>query len=193
MEYTQEQIDTMLAEAKKGLLTEEELTRRVTSEVDRRVETGIQKGIDTNKTKWEEEFLRKQTMTAEEIAAKTVKDAQDILSAKEKEINRKANLTDARELLATAGVPKAQYDKVVNILISEDSEATKVNVQNFIDTFSAMKTEIETQIKSDISKIPPPNQNINKPTTKTDFDKLGFADKVAFKQTHPDLYKEFIK
>ncbi len=192
-EYTQEQIDAMIAEAKKGLFGEDELTRRVTSEVDRRVETGIQKGLETHKSKWEEEFKRKQTLTAEELASQKMKEMQETLTTKEKEINRKANLTDAKDMLASAGVPKSQYEKVVSMLVNEDSESTKANVQSFIETFTSLKTDLETQIKTEFTKVPPPSQGDNKPITKADFDKMGYAEKIKFKQTNPEQYKEFMK
>ena len=193
MNYTQEQLDAAVAEARKGLFTEDDLTRRVTSEVDRRVESGIQKGLETQRAKWEEEYKRTQNLTAEQLAAEKLREAQESLSAKEREINRKANLADAKDMLSSAQVPKAHYEKVVGMLVTENAEDTKSRVQNFIDAFLAMKSEVETQIKSDVSKVPPPDQNKTKPITKADFDKMGFSEKVAFKQSNPELYKEFIK
>ena len=94
MEYTQEQIDKIIndaqLEAKKGLFTEEDLTRRVTSEVDRRVETGIQKGLDTHKTKWEEEFTKQANMTAEELAKQKLDEQMKLITTKELEIKKKS-------------------------------------------------------------------------------------------------------
>lgn len=192
-EYTQEQIDELLetarTEARTGLFTQDDLEKKVQSETDRRVNSALEK----KKPEWEAEYTRTQNLSAEQIAAEKMKEAQDNLTTKEKEINRKANLTDAKDMLTSAGIPKAQYDKVVGMLVSDDAEVTKANVQNFIDTFSALKTDIETQVKADISKVPPPDQSKNRPVTKADFDKLSFADKVAFRQTRPELYKEFIK
>ena len=192
-EYTDEQLNEMLekakTEARTGLFTQEELEKKIQQESDRRVNTALEK----KKPEWEAEYQRKQNMTAEQLAEEKMKTERETLIVKEREINRKSNLTDAKDMLTTAGIPKSQYGKIVDMLVSEDAETTKANVQNFIDTFSAMKTEIETKVKEDISKIPPPNQGQNKPTTKADFDKLGFAEKVAFKQSNPELYKEFMK
>ena len=54
-EYTQEQVDAIVAEkvadATKGLFDEDTLNAKVTAEVDRRVESGIQKGLETQRKK----------------------------------------------------------------------------------------------------------------------------------------------
>jgi len=192
MEYTQEQIDEIVASSKKGLFSESDLNRKVDSEVDRRVNSGIEKGLETNRIKWEEDFKKKQTMTAEEIVSKQLRDEKDALSIKEKEINKKSNRIEAKDMLSGAGVPKSQYDKVIEMMVNDDIDVTKNNVQTFIDTFLSIKTDIETKIKSESSKIPAPNQGKNEPITKSDFNKMGFAEKVNFKKTNPETYKEFM-
>lgn len=194
MELTQEQLDQMLVDAKKGLFTEDELTRRVTSEVDRRVESGIQKGLETQKAKWETELTEKAKLSAEEIARKELDEQRQSLTAKEKEILRKANLIDAKDMLSSAEIPKAQYEKIITMLVSEDEESTKANVQNFIDVFNTTKTEIETKIKTEFSKIPNPEQGKGElPKTKADFDKMSYLEKQNLKKDNPELFAQFMK
>lgn len=197
-EMTQEQIDALvaerIAEAKKGLFTEDELTKRVTSEVDRRVESGIQKGLETQKQKWERELAEKAKLTAEELAKKEFEERTNELSSKEREIKRKANLIDAKDMLANAEIPKSQYEKVITMLVSDDDEATKTNVQNFINVFNETKNDIEAKVKAQFSTIPSPNQGDGtKVVTKKDFINMKYGEKMAFKETHPELYKEYIK
>lgn len=197
-ELTQEQLDALIAEkineAKKGLFTEEDLTKKVTAEVDRRVESGIQKGLETQKKKWEEDLASKAKMTAEEIAQKQFEEKLKEVSAKEAEIKRKANLIDAKDMLSEASIPKAQYEKLIDILVSDDSDSTKSRVQNFIDVFNNTKLEIETQVKSTLSNVTSPTQgNGDKVITKSDFIKMPYGEKLKLKQTNPELYKEFMK
>lgn len=196
-EFTQEQIDKMIAdkveEAKKGLFTEEDLNKKVTAEVDRRVESGIQKGLETQKQKWEREFAERAKLTAEELAKKDFEEKMSGITAKEQEISRKANLIDARDMLTEAQIPKANYDNFLSMLVTNDAEQTKKNVQNFIDVFNKTKSDIETKVKTELSKVPPPAKGEPKAVTKDDFKKMGYADKLKFKTEHPDLYKEFIK
>jgi len=194
MEYTQEQLDAMIAEAKKGLFTEDELTKRVTSEVDRRVESGIQKGLETQKQKWERELAEKAKLSAEELAKKEFEEKVNGLTAKEKEIQKKANRLEAVEMLTNASIPKSQYEKVMSVLISDDENATKANVQNFIDVFNSTKAELETKIRGEASNVKPPETSGNNGVvTKQEFDKMGYADKLKFKQANPELYKKFTK
>lgn len=198
LQFTQEQLDALIAtkvsEAKTGLYTEEDLTKKVTSEVDRRVESGIQKGLETKKQKWEIEFAERAKLSAEEIAKKELDDKLATFAEREKEISKKANLLEAKSLLSEASVPKSHYDKFIGMLVSDNEEVTKVNVQNFIDMFNSTKSEIETKVKSEFTNIPKPGANANPGVvTKTEFDKMGYADKMKFKQSNPEMYKQFIK
>lgn len=195
--FTQEQIDSMIAEkvneARKGLFTQEDLEKRVTSEVDRRVESGIQKGLETQRQKWEREFAEKAKLSAEELAKKELDEKIKGLSNKEVEINRKANLIEAKDMLSEAHIPKSQYDKIITMLVTDDAEQTKSNVQNFISMFSETKTEIETKIKSEFSSIKPPKQGEDKPLTKEAFLKMSYSEKLKLKQSNIELYNSFIK
>ena len=197
-EYTQEQLDQILAEklaeATKGLYTEDDLQRKVMSEVDRRVETGIQKGLETQKQKWERELSERAKLSAEELARKDFEEQLQAVTKKEREIQKKANMLDAKDMLADAQIPKAQYDKIIGMLVSDDSETTKANVQNFIDMFTNTKVEIETKVKSEFTKIPSPKTGTgNETVTKDDFIKMSYSEKLKLKTSNPELYKEFIK
>jgi hypothetical protein len=198
LNLTQEQLDALIAdkisEAKRGLFTEEDLQRKVTSEVDRRVESGIQKGLETQKQKWERELAERAKLSAEELAKKDYEEKVQAVTAKEKEIQKRANLIDAKSMLTEASIPKSHYDKLIGLLVSDNEDVTRANVQNFIDMFNVTKTEIETKVKSEFTKIPTPNQGRGNDTpTKQDFDKMSFSEKVKFKSSNPDLYKQFTK
>ncbi len=175
------------------MYTEDEFNRKLTAEVDRRVESGIQKGLETQREKWEREAREKATLSAEELAKKAIEEKSQELTAKEKEIAKRANKIEAKEKLSDAGIPKSHYDKFLDVLISEDSEATLTNVQNFIEMFNSTKKEIETKVKGELSTVQKPTQGESNKITKADFVKMGYAEKVKFKTEHPDLYKEFMK
>lgn len=192
-EFTQEQLDQMLADAKKGLFTEEELQRKVTAEVDRRVETGIQKGVETQRQKWEREFSERMKLSAEELAKKEFEEKQKELDGKSKEISKKANLLAAKELLSEANIPKKQYENFLGVLVNDSEDATKENVNSFITMFNSTKSELEQTLKAQMSNVPPPKQGDGeKPVSKADFDKMGYAEKIKFKTAHPEDYKKFI-
>lgn len=198
LKFTQEQLDALInervAESKKGLLTEDEFNRKLTSEVDRRVETGIQKGLETHKSKWQLELEERAKLSAEELAKKDYESKATELTAKEKELARKSNLLDAKSKLAEASIPHSYYDKFIGVLVTDDSEGTAMNINNFIEVYNSTKADIENQVKSQYSKIPKPNTPVESGTiSKDDFIKMGYAEKVKFKEEHPELYKKFIK
>lgn len=197
MDYTQEQLDALIAEkvaeAKKGLFTEEDLTKKVTAEVDRRVETGIQKGLETQKQKWEREQAERLKLSAEELAKKEFEEKLKEVSSKEKEIQRKANLLEAKNMLAEADIPKSKYEKVISVLVSDDETATKENVTSFITMFTETKQDLEAKLKEQMSNIKPPNTGTSGTLTKDDFKKMGYAERLKLKTENPELYKEFTK
>ena len=197
LNLTQEQLDKLVAEkladARKGLFTEEDLQKKVTAEVDRRVETGIQKGLETHKKKWEMEFGERAKLSAEELAKKDFDEKLQTITQKELDIKRKANQLEAKSMLSEASIPKSHYEKFIGILVSDDEETTNANVTNFIEMFNSTKLELETKIKGEYSNVPKPDQGNNKPITKSDFVKMSYLDKIKFKEKYPDVYKEFIK
>lgn len=195
MEYTQEQVDKMVAEAvskaKEGLYTKEDFDRKLTAEVDRRVETGIQKGLDTYKSKWEQEFQKKASMTAEELAQQKLQEEMKNIKSKESEITKRANLLDARDMLS-GKVPKDYYDKFLNVLVTEDGDTTKQNVENFIDMFNSAKSDIEKNLKKEFTNVTPPGEGGDKVVSKKDFNTMSYMQKLEFKKNNPEQYKEFV-
>lgn len=192
MEFTQEQIDKMVAdkvaEATQGLYTKSDLDR----EVDRRVESGIQKGVETQKSKWQEEFERKASLTAEERVKEQMAQMQTEIADREKALALKANTLDAKELLVDAGVKKEDLDKALQMTVSDNGEATKQNVTQFIEMFNGMKTDLETKIKAELSHVPAPEVGQGEVMTADKFKKLGYQAQMDFKAENPKQYKQFM-
>jgi transketolase len=197
VEYTQEQLDALIKqkvdEATRNLYTKADLDREVTKEVDRRVESGIQKGLETQKSKWEKEFAEKAQMSAEELAQKEYQAKLDEITQREKELAKTSNLIEAKNKLAEAEVPKTYYEKLLDTLVKDDTDVTNANVTNFIESYKNTVAEIEGKMKSEYTKVKPPIQGENGPTTKQDFTKMSYGEKLKFKQENPEQYKEFIK
>lgn len=194
-EYTQEQIDAMIAEAKKGLYTKDELEREITRETDRRVESGIKKGIETQKEKWEREFRERAELSAEELAKKQLAEREKELANREKSIAINANRLNARKALIDAGVPESYYGKLIDNLVSADADKTTTNIQTMVETYNSIKADIETSVRSELSEVPSPPGGTggNGEVTKEVFDKMTSAQKIEFKQKEPELFRELIK
>lgn len=199
MDYTQEQLDEIIAgkvsEAKKGLFTEEDLQRKVTSEVDRRVESGIQKGIETQKGKWEADLNAKAKLTAEELAQAEFAEQLKELTVRESAMSKRSNMLDAKDALSTAKIPSEQYDKFLDLMVADDKDVTKANVDNFVEMFNNTKKTLETQIKLELSNVPAPktNQGDAGDITKDKFMKMGYAEKIKLKADNPEIYNKLIK
>lgn len=195
MEYTQEQIDKMIADAKaeatKGLFTKEDLEKEVTREVDRRVETGIQKGIETAHSKWQEEADRKAKLTAEQLAEEKLQEQLGNITARETELNVRANKLDALSKLSTAGVPQSYYEKLLGNLINGDADVTSANVDNLIEVYTTTKTQIEADIKAKMANVAPPAGGgaHDGEMTKEKFSKLSYSDKLELKSSKPEVFK----
>lgn len=197
MEFTKEQqeyIDNLIVEKTKGLFTKEDLDKEVTREVDRRVESGIQKGLETHKSNWKKEFEEQSKLSAEELANKKLEDKLSEINNKESELFMRANTLDAKSMLSDAGIPKDHYEKFVGILVTDDGDVTKTNVDNFITTFNETKAEMEQSIKKQYANIPSPNQGGSKGgVDKEKFAKMGYLEKLALKQDNLELYNELSK
>lgn len=186
-----EQVDGQ--ETKGKVFTEDEFNKKLTAEVDRRVESGIQKGLETQKQKWQREFEERAKLTAEEIAQKHLEEKTQELTAKEREIAKRANRLEAKELLSGAEIPKAHYDKFLDVLISDDADVTTQNVNNFVEMFNSTKKEIETRLKTEMSTVRNPKQGESeKQMSKAEFNKLPYAKKVEMKRDNPELWKQFM-
>lgn len=174
--------------------TQAQFESKLTSEVDRRVESGIQKGLQTQRDKWKEELQKEANLTAEERAKKEFDDKIAELQTKEIEVSRRANKLDAQDKLSEAGVPKSQRERVISMIVSEDKELTDEKVKAFIDIFNDTKNEVETQVRSTYSKVNPPSSGGSAtPTNKEAFTKMTYSDKMQFKKEHPEEFKQFIK
>ena len=202
MEFTPEQqeaidllVETAKAEAKVGLFTEEDLNKKVTAEVDRRVDTGIKKGIETQRSKWEQEYAAKANMTAEQRVQEEFDEKLKLIAEREANLAKQTNHLNAQNLFVEAGVQKDDYSKFIDILVSDNAELTTTNVTNFIETFKNTQTEIETRLKKQLSivKEPDVNPDGNKSITKEIFDKMSTQEKVALKQKDPTLVQSFLK
>lgn len=162
MEFTKEQqdhIDNLVKQSKEGLYTEEDLNSRVTAEVDRRVESGIQKGLETQRAKWEQDYESKAKLSAEEIARMELQEQLDKIAEREVEINKRSNAIDAKDSLTSAGIPKDDYNKFLDLLVSDDQESTNKRVSDFIETFESTKKNIESTIRKELSNVPAPKGN----------------------------------
>lgn len=187
MEYTDEQISAMLQREADKRVTEALQTAKLKFEADKEI------ALQAERERVKKETLEAATLSAEELARKQFEEQVKAVNAKETEISKKQNLLTAKELLAEAGIPKSKYDKMLGVMVSDNPDSTVTNVNQFIAMFTETKTEIETAIRTELSKVPHPNTGSGgTDITKESFTKMGYAQKLELKQTNPELYKTFM-
>lgn len=186
--YTQEQLDAML---------QAEGDRRVTGALktaQEKWEQQKQVDLENAKLEWAKEVEATAKLTAEEKAQKAMQEKLNEIANRENEISKKANELNAKEKLVGAGVPSSYYGEFLGVMVTPDKDVTEANIDKLIATYNAMKADIETKVKSEFSKVPPPaNGNNGGAVTKTDFDKMSYAEKIKFKTEHPEEFIKFIK
>lgn len=188
MEYTEEQIRDMLQREADRRVTEALKTAKEKAEAEKA------EAIKAERERVEKETLEKATLSAEELAKKQLEVKLQEVATKEAEIAKKHNLLLAKEKLAEAGVPKTGYENLLGIMVNDNEEATLGNVTQFINAFSTTKTELETSIRSELSKVPPPSGGgSGADITKEKFATMSYKDKMDLKNTNPELFSTFIK
>lgn len=187
-EYTQEQLDAMI---------QAESDRRVNQALQNReikYKEELENALKLEREKVSKELEEKSKLTAEELARKEFEEKLSEIQNKEIEISKKSNLLSAKEMLNTAGISKEKYDKVLDMLVSDNNDVTKQNVEKFIGVFNDTKSEIENKIRAELSKISQPQiGGSNGEITKTEFDKMTYSQKLELKIKNKELYDTFMK
>lgn len=184
--------------------TDEQLAALIQSESDKRVTQALEtrnkkfqdelaKAIADEREKVRLELEENAKLSAQEKADKELQKKMADLAKRENELSIHTNQIYAREQFANAGISKDVYEKMMSVLVGADADVTKHNVENFIGVFSNTKSQIETDIKKQYSNVKPPASGGSAEVTKDDFMKMGYAEKMKFKESNPELYKAFIK
>lgn len=179
---TNKDIDVIDEEQELKTYTQEEVDKLLQSEADKRVSEALQ----TAKNKWKKEYddeLEKKKQEAEEYAEMTAKERfqhdKKKLEDELAEYKRKDTLNEmtktARNVLAESNITIS--DDMLSILITEEAESTKANVDNFISLFkqevdkavtdklkgsTPKKMGVSGLTKEEILKIPDPVERVQK-------------------------------
>lgn len=175
------QVETVITGVTKDLFTQEQLDRRVNAAVQKQLKTNAQLEADIRKQIEDEAKL-----TAEQKAQKILQDAE----AMKNEALTVRNRVTALDKCVAAGMRKEDAEPILNILVNADEEATNKNVDLYLQQFQSMTANLQKQMAGN---IPKPNIGGNDDTvTKEVFDKMTYADKLKFKEEHPEEAKAFM-
>lgn len=194
MEY--EKKDTYTAE-EVALIVQRTSDQRVNQALDKKKEefnTILEEARKEEREKVKSEIEERAKLSAEELAKKEFDEKVKALSEKESSLAKKSNNLTAREMLTGANIPKEKYEALMGMLVTNDEASTKENVENFIKMYSDTKSEIETSIRSELSKVNSPKTSMSDgEITKDKFMKMGYAEKLELKMKNPELFSTFMK
>lgn len=163
--------------------TEAEVMELIQKEADRRVTEAIKKQERKTNAKIAE-AQKLASMNEAEKYEYQLKQREDAIAAKEKELAMLENKNEASKILNEKGISLA----LVDFVVAEDAETMKANIDLLDRAFKAsVKAEVEKRLGS---AAPKKNPAIDKQLTKADFAKLSYADMMALKQNDPTLFAE---
>ena len=104
---------------------------------------------------------------------------------------RAANRIKAESILSGIGLTPEDVSAQLDLMVSEDVEATVQRTQAFADLITAQRdaTKAATE-KSMLSKMGhPEGEGSNGEVTKEEYSKMTYSQKLEIKQNDPELYK----
>lgn len=135
--------------------------------------------------------LQEESMTAEEKLKLELEKATEAQAKYAKELSK----LRATEIFVTAGLSEEDYTPLINIVVSEDEEVTKVRAKSMVDVIASQKKATEKAVKAELLKSTPkpvvgdPDQGM----TVEQFRKLSLMDKQRIAIENPEVYKTFYK
>lgn len=141
--------------------------------------------------------LRTKNMTADEKA----KEELEQLKRDKETVARQLSEIAIEKVLTQSGINSEtygdeEYKSLVNDLVSDTPDNSKVKADNFIKIFNKQKELVEKETTSNLLKNTPTPQtgaDGGQGVTKEDFDKMTYSEMMNFMKESPELYAEYSK
>lgn len=145
---------------------------------------------DSIKTKESEiEDYKNSQLTDEEKKQKEL----EKIEITRKSLNLERSQLQAEKILSKVIGDEKELRSLVEGISIEDIETTKKMATNLVETIIKQKEATEAKVREElINNIPKPNggEQGDKPMTKDEFMKLGYAEQVKYKNDNPEGYKQ---
>lgn len=136
--------------------------------------------------------LEKKNMTAEELQAQRIKEAEEA----KRNYTILSNKTEAKDVLIKAGMVAGDtLDRIINKISSEDLTSTLEAANLVAQMYNTTKTETEQRVKSELlANNPKPNptnlpENDGK-VTKEQFNAMSYDEMMKFASEHPEEFSK---
>lgn len=178
---TQEGVENKEASTK--TYTQEEVDKMLQAEADRRVTEALKKA-EKKKSEAVKEAQRLAQMNEQEKYEYQLKQREEAILAKEKELALMENKNEASKILAEKGISLS----LVDFVVAEDADTMKANIDLLDKAFKAsVKAEVEKRIGGN---SPKKSVNIEKTLTKEKFKKMSISQLSELYKKDPDLYNQ---
>jgi len=175
LEFDDETIDTIMAEYGKSVTRDKEEIQRLKGELENLREN--------SKGDWKTKFEELDKRIKEEEALKKAKEDDEILTK---------NINDA------LGKKTFINEYTKNSIINEIKDALKdsankgKSAKDLLEEITKDKSDIFTNPNPSVSDMPGVDDNVDVGNiTKADFDKMGYKERVEFKQNNPELFAKY--
>jgi len=135
--------------------------------------------------------LQEKNMTAEEKLKLELEKAAESQAQYKRELSK----LRATEIFVTAGLIEDDYKTLLDIVVSEDEEATRVRAKSMVDVIASQKKAVEKTVKAELLKGTPKPEpgEPSKSMTLDDLRKMSLMDKQKFAMENPELYQSIYK
>ena len=135
--------------------------------------------------------LQEKNMTAEEKLKLELEKAAESQAQYKRELAK----LRATEIFVAAGLTEDDYKTLLDIVVSEDEEETKVRAKSMVDVIASQKKAVEKTVKAELLKGTPKPEpgDPSKGVTLEDFRKMSLMEKQRFARENPELYQELYK
>lgn len=163
--------------------TKEEVDKLIQSEADRRVSEALKKA-EKKKSEAVKEAQKLAAMNEAEKYEYQLKQREEAIIKKEKELALAENKNEASKILSEKGISLS----LVDFVVAEDADTMKANIDLLDRAFKAsVKAEVEKRLGSETPKKSVTKQEA---LTKEDFKKMSIGELSDLYKSNPELYKQ---
>lgn len=163
--------------------TQEEVDKLLQVEGDRRVSEALKKA-ERKKSEAIKEAQKLAAMNEQEKYEYQLKQREEAILAKEKELALMENKNEASKILAEKGISLS----LVDFVVAEDADTMKANIDLLDKAFKAsVKAEVEKRIGGN---SPKKSVNVEKTLTREKFKKMSISQLSELYKNDPDLYNQ---
>jgi len=164
-------------------LPQEELEKLIAAEADRRVSLA-QSRWKKDSEKQVSEATKLAKMSEEQKYEFQIKQREDAIAAKERELAVSANKVECLKIMAEKKLPA----ELVDYVVSEDAE----EMSNRIKLLErVINRAVADEVKSRLGNNVPKTGSMSASITLEQFRKMSLAEQAKLAATNPELYKEF--